>query len=84
MAGDPEQCRLNAVHALSEVGRACERSDETPKSRHLGGTKLAAEIESDLALLNTLSKLELDQPFWVRLAEEDLRALHQLRHGGKK
>ena len=21
---------------------------------------------------------------WVRLSEEDLRALHQLRHGGKK
>ena len=75
MAGDPEQCRLNAVHCL----KLAERAKDPTRRQNLATlaetwTKLAAEIEFDLALLNTLSELELDQPFYAVPEALNLRA----------
>ena len=63
MPGDPEQCRLNAVHYL----KLAERAKDPARRQNVAAlaetwTKLAAETEFDLALLHTLSELELDEP----------------------
>ena len=64
MPGDPEQCRLNAARCL----KLSERAKDPARRQNLAAlaetwTKLAAESESDQALLRTLSELEFDEPF---------------------
>ena len=65
MPGDPAQCRLYAAHyfKLSEGAK-----DDPARRQSLAALaetwkKLAAELESDQALLNTLSELKFDEPF---------------------
>ncbi len=66
MPGDPNECRLNAALHLRLANRA-----STPEIRQSFAilaetwTRLAAELESEQALLNTLSELEFDQPNYV-------------------
>jgi hypothetical protein len=50
-----------------EPGRPRLKSRHTPEFRRLSGTwtRLAAELESEQALLNMLSELEFDQPYYV-------------------
>ena len=75
MPGDPEQCRLNAVHYL----KLAERAKDPAGRQNLTALaetwiKLAAETESDLALLHTLSELKLDEPFYAVPEALNLRA----------
>ena len=65
MLGDPARCRSNAVRYL----KLSERAKDPARRRGLAAlaetwTKLAAELEADQALLNTLSELEFDEPFY--------------------
>jgi hypothetical protein len=74
MPGDPEQCRLNAARCLKLSERA-----KNPKRHSLAAlaetwAKLAAENESDQALLRTLSELEFDEPFYALPEALNLRA----------
>jgi hypothetical protein len=63
MTGNSQQCRLNAVHCLALAGQAI-----SPDSRRdfiaLADTwnRLAAELESDEALLQAMSEMELSEP----------------------
>ena len=63
MPGDPNECRLHAALHLRLANRA-----STPEIHQSFAvlaetwTRLAAELESEQALLNTLSELEFDQP----------------------
>ena len=64
MPGDPAQCRLQAARYLELSKRAKNRA----RRANLAAlakmwTKLAAELESEQALLNTLSEINLDEPF---------------------
>ena len=64
MPGDPEQCRLNAARCL----KLSERAKDPARRQNLAAlaetwTKLAAELESDQALLNALSEINVDEPF---------------------
>jgi hypothetical protein len=66
MPGDPAKCRSNAVRYLS----LSKHAKNPARRQGLAAlaetwTKLAAELESDLALLNTLSELEFDEPFYA-------------------
>ncbi len=75
MPGDPQQCRLNAARYLELSKRAKNRT----RRANLAAlakmwTKLAAEFEADQPLLNTLSELELDQPFYAVPEALNLRA----------
>ena len=75
MPGDPEQCRLNAAPCL----QLSERAKDPARRQNLAAlaetwTKLAAESESDQALLRTLSELEFDEPFYAVPEALNLRA----------
>jgi hypothetical protein len=64
MPGDPAQCRLYAARYLE----LSKRADDPARRQSLAAlaetwTKLAAELESDQSLLNTLSEINLDEPF---------------------
>ena len=64
MPGDPALCRLYAARYL----KLSERVEDPARRRSLAAlaetwTKLAAELESEQALLNALSELEFDEPF---------------------
>ena len=66
MPGDPKECRLNAVLCL----RLAERASNPERRQSLATlaetwTRLAAEVESEQALLNTLSELEFGRPYYV-------------------
>jgi hypothetical protein len=66
MPGDPAQCRLYAARYLERSRRAKNRE----RRANLAAlaklwTKLAAELESEQALLNTLSEINLDEPFYA-------------------
>ena len=63
MLGDPQMCRLNAVH--------CSQLAETAATPELQGSfltlaetwrRLAAELASDQVLLKTMSELEFKRP----------------------
>ena len=63
MLGNSQQCRLNAAHCLALAEQAI-----SPHSRQdfiaLADTwnKLAAELESDDALLQAISEIEFSEP----------------------
>jgi hypothetical protein len=64
MPGDPAQCRLYAARYLE----LSKRADDPSRRQNLAAlaelwTKLAAEFESDQALLNALSEINVDEPF---------------------
>ena len=75
MPGDPQQCRLNAARylELSKRAKNCTRRANLAALAKMW-TKLAAEFEADQPLLNTLSELELDQPFYAVPEALNLRA----------
>jgi hypothetical protein len=64
MPGDPKECRFNAVRCLRLAKRA-----RRPEVRQAfvalaeTWTRLAAELESDQALLRTISELEFSEPY---------------------
>ena len=62
MPGNPEQCRLNAAHTLKLAKRA-RRAEMRESLTALADTwtRLAAEHESDEALLRAISELEIQQ-----------------------
>ena len=64
MPGDPAQCRLSAAHYLELSKRAKNRA----RRANLAAlakmwTRLAAELESEQALLNVLSEINFEEPF---------------------
>jgi hypothetical protein len=64
MTGNPHQCRLNAMRCL----RLAERARRPELRRTFNDlaetwTRLAAELESDQALLHTISELEFSEPY---------------------
>lgn len=64
MTGNPHQCRLNAMRCL----RLAERARRPELRRTFNDlaetwTRLAAELESDQALLHTISELEFNEPY---------------------
>jgi hypothetical protein len=63
MPGDPEQCRLNAARYL-KLAEHAKNPERRQRFVALAETwaKLAAENESEQALLRTLSELEFDEP----------------------
>jgi hypothetical protein len=66
MPGDPNECRANAICHLRLADGAS--SAETRASFAVLAetwTRLAAELESEQALLNTLFELELGEPCYV-------------------
>jgi hypothetical protein len=72
MPGDPAQCRLNAARYLE----LSERAEEPARRKSLAAlaemwTKLAAELESEQALLNTLPEINIDETFDA-VPEDDL------------
>ena len=75
MPGDPAQCRLNAVRCF----KLSERAKNPARRQSLAAlaetwTKLAAELESEQALLNALYKLNFDDPFYAVPEALNLRA----------
>ena len=75
MPGDPAQCR---VHAARYV-KLSERAKDPARRKRLASlaltwTKLAAELESDQALLNVLSEFKVDEPFYAVPEALNLRA----------
>ena len=75
MPGDPAQCRLYAARYL-ELSKCAEDPARRQKLAALAElwTKLAAELESDQALLNALSELKFDEPFYAVPEALNLRA----------
>ena len=75
MPGNPEQCRLNAARYLELSQRAKNRT----RRANLAAlakmwAKLAAELEADQPLLNALSEINLDEPFYAVPEALNLRA----------
>ena len=75
MPGDPQQCRLNAARYLELSKRAKNRV----RRANLAAlaklwTKLAAEFEADQPLLNALSEISFDEPFYAVPEALNLRA----------
>jgi len=74
MPGDPAMCRLIAERYVE----LCERAKDPVMSQGLCSladtwTKLAAELEFDQALLNTLSKIQFE-PIYATPGAPNLRA----------
>jgi hypothetical protein len=64
MPGDPAQCRIYAARYLELSKRAKDPArGETLAALAETWTKLAAELEADKSLLNTLYEINLDEPF---------------------
>lgn len=66
MPGNPDQCRLNAVRCLRLAKRA--RGPEMRENFTALAdtwTRLAAELESDQALLRAISELEFSEPYYA-------------------
>jgi hypothetical protein len=66
MPGDPAQCRLYAARYF----QLSERAKNPARRQRLASlaqtwTKLAAELESDQALLNALSEISVGEPFYA-------------------
>jgi hypothetical protein len=66
MPGNPDQCRLNAVRCSTLAERA-RRPEMRQSFNDLAETwtRLAAELESDQALLRAISELEFGEPYEV-------------------
>ena len=64
MPGDPQECRLNALRCLT-LARRARRPEARQNFAALAETwtKLAAELESDQALLRALSEFESSEPY---------------------
>ena len=64
MPGNPEQCRLNAARSLKLAKRA-QKPEMRETFTALADTwrRLAAERESDEALLCAISELEFTEPY---------------------
>jgi hypothetical protein len=64
MPGNPEQCRLNAARCL-ELAKRARRPEMRDTLTALADTwtRLAAEHESDEALLRAISELEFSKPY---------------------
>jgi len=66
MPGNPHQCRLYAMHCLKLAERA-----RRPEMRQTfialaeTWTRLAAELESDQALLQAICEMELSEPYYA-------------------
>jgi hypothetical protein len=64
MPGNPEQCRLNAARCLKLAKRARKpEMRETFTALADTWTRLAAELQSDEALLRALSELDFSEPY---------------------
>jgi len=64
MPGNPEQCRLNAARCLKLAKRARRpEMRETFTALADTWTRLAAEHESDEALLRAISELQFSEPY---------------------
>jgi len=66
MPGDPAQCRLDAARYLE----LSQRAKNPARRQNLAAlaetwTKLAAEYEANQPLLNTLSEINFDEPFYA-------------------
>ena len=75
MPGDPAKCRSNAVRYLE----LSERAKDPARRQRLAALaetwkRLAAELESDQALLNALSELQFDEPIYALPEALNLRA----------
>ena len=75
MPGDPAQCRLYASHCLE----LSKRSKNRARRQDLAAlaelwTKLAVEFEADEPLLNALSEITFDEPFYAMPEALNLRA----------
>ncbi len=78
MLGDPEQCRLNAVRCL----KLSQRAKDPTRRQDLASMaetweKLAAELDSEQALLNALPELEFGEPFYGVPEALNLRAVNK-------
>ena len=75
MPGNPEQCRLNAARCLKLAKRA-RRQEMRETFTALADTwkRLAAEHESDEALLRVISELEFSEPCEALLQALKLRS----------
>jgi hypothetical protein len=75
MPGDPAKCRLNAERYFTLSERA---ADPARRERLVAlaetWARLAAELESDQALLNALSELQFDEPIYALTEALNLRA----------
>ena len=75
MPGDPAKCRLYAARYL----KLSERAEDPARRQSLAALaktwlNLAAELESDQALLNALSEINVDEPFYAVPEALKLRA----------
>jgi hypothetical protein len=75
MPGDPEKCRFNALRCL----KLAEHAKDPARRESLAAlaetwTKLAAEFEADQPLLNALSEISFDEPFYAVPEALNLRA----------
>ena len=71
MSGDPHQCRSHSERCLALAKRSKKAKDrETFLALAETWRKLAAETESDGALLRTISQMELGEPSETRVDEE--------------
>ena len=66
MPGDPAQCRLYAARYL-ELSKRAKELREAPKPRRLGKAvdKTSCRVEADQPLLNALSEINFDEPFYA-------------------
>jgi hypothetical protein len=64
MPGNPDQCRLNAKRCL-RLAEHARRPEMRAAFTALAETwtRLAAELDSDQALLRTISELEFSEPY---------------------
>ena len=71
MSGDPQQCRINAERCLALAKRS-KKAEARETFLAMAGTwrKLAAETESDAALLRAISEIELGEAFETQVDEE--------------
>jgi hypothetical protein len=84
MPGDPHQCRVHSARCLPLAQAA--RNPET--RQNFAGmaetwTKLAAEIESDQALLSALHELELGDPCYTLPEALKLPSAARLHNGAR-
>src|SRR5262245_61639060 len=75
MAGDPDKCRLNAMRCLRLAERA-RKQKVRERFAQLAEIwkRLAAESESDQALLSALSEMDWGEPYDSLLLALNLRA----------
>ncbi len=71
MSGDPHQCRCHSERCLALARRSKKAKDrETFLAMANTWRKLAAENESDAALLRAISEMELGKTFDAPVDEE--------------